>query len=57
MVIFYCKPNGLKDFQIVIMEEHKSYILVSEEFKDRCEQANLRGINFLGEGYSIYTDL
>jgi len=54
---FYIKSNSLEDYSIVRMEEHKSYIIVSEEFKKRCEEANLKGVEFIEEGHSIYTDI
>ncbi|WBX75037.1 hypothetical protein PG911_10245 [Tenacibaculum ovolyticum] len=53
----YIEPNSLKEYSIVRMEEHKSHIIVSKEFKERCEEANLKGIEFIEEGHSIYTDL
>jgi hypothetical protein len=53
----YITPNSLKDYSIVRMKEHKSYIIVSEEFKKRCEEANLKGVEFIEEGHSIYTDI
>ncbi|WP_299434331.1 DUF1629 domain-containing protein [uncultured Maribacter sp.] len=52
----YFIPDGLKT-SIARMEEHKSYIIVKEEFKRRCEEANLKGVNFIEEGHTIYTDL
>ena len=48
--------NALKDFSIVRMKEHKSYIIVTEEFKNKCKKADLKGIMFIGEGDSIYND-
>lgn len=39
------------------MEEHKSYIIVTEAFKNKCEEANLKGMSFIEEGHSIYTDV
>ena len=53
----YIKSNSLEDYSIVRMEEHKSYIIVTEEFKKRCESANLKGVEFIEEGHSIYTDI
>lgn len=50
----YVTPNALLNYSIVRMKEQKSYILVTEEFKKRCEEANLKGIDFIEEGYSIY---
>ena len=50
-------PNSLGSKSIVRMEEHQSYIIATEEFKRRCEDAGLRGIEFVPEGNSIYTDL
>lgn len=47
----------LKNMDIVRMEEHKSYIIVTEAFKNKCEEASLKGINFIEEGHSIYTDV
>lgn len=48
---------GLKGHSIVRMAEHKSYIIVTEDFKKRCEGANLKGINFIEEGHTVYTNL
>lgn len=53
----FFKPNCLKDLRITRMEEQNSYIIVTEEFKNICEDANLKGFNFIEEGHSIYTDL
>lgn len=53
----FFRPNCMDDLKIARMEEHKSYIVVTDEFKKRCENANLRGFNFIEEGHSIYTDL
>lgn len=49
--------EGLNDHSIVRMAEHKSYIIVSDDFKKRCEEAKLNGINFIPEGYTIYKDI
>lgn len=49
--------EGLSDHSIVRMAEHKSYIIVTEFFKKRCEEAKLNGINFIPEGYTIYEDV
>jgi hypothetical protein len=54
---FYIIPDGLQGHSIIRMEEHTSYIIVSEELKKRCNKAHLKGINFIEEGYTIYTDL
>lgn len=48
--------EGLKGHSIVRMAEHKSYIIVSDDFKKCCEEAGLNGINFIPEGYTIYND-
>ncbi len=53
----YVIEGSLKGHSVVRMEEHKSYIIVTEEFKRRCEDAGLKGLHFIEEGYSIYTDL
>lgn len=53
----YLIPNSLDNFSIVRMEEKKSYIIVTEEFKKRCEEAGLKGVEFIEEGHSIYTDI
>jgi hypothetical protein len=52
----YIRPNSLQDFSIARMKEQDSYIVVSENFKKRCDKAHLKGIKFLEEGYSIYND-
>lgn len=49
--------DALNNFSIVRMKEHKSYIVVTEEFKNICEKSNLKGIRFLSEGDSIYTNV
>lgn len=54
---FYIDNKLFGDLTIARMEEHKSYIIVSDEFKKRCEEANLKGLNFIEEGHSIYTDV
>lgn len=53
----YLIPNSLNNFLLVRMEEKKSYIIVTEEFKKRCEEAGLKGVDFIEEGHSIYTDI
>ncbi|PKH53050.1 hypothetical protein CXF68_13230 [Tenacibaculum sp. Bg11-29] len=53
----YILPNSLNNLSLIRMEEKKSYIIVSEDFKKRCEEAKLKGIEFIEEGHSIYTDL
>ncbi|TXI13347.1 MAG: hypothetical protein E6Q66_10100 [Pedobacter sp.] len=53
----YIIEESLKTHSIVRMEENDAYIIVTEEFKKRCEEAHLKGINFIEEGHSIYTDL
>lgn len=53
----YLIEGSLKEHTIVRMKEHRSYIIVTEEFKKRCEKAGLKGIDFIEEGHSIYTDL
>ncbi|GHC57509.1 imm11 family protein [Ulvibacter litoralis] len=51
------KPNCLGEHLIVRMKEHDSYIIVSEEFKKRCEDSKLKGVEFIEEGDSIYTNI
>lgn len=53
----YIKPSSLNKYLIVRMKEHYSYIIVTENFKKRCNEAKLKGIEFVEEGYTIYTDL
>ena len=53
----YIKTGSLEKFSIIRMEEHKSYIIVTEEFKKQCENAKLKGFHFIPEGYSIYTEI
>jgi hypothetical protein len=50
----YIINNGLKEHSIIRLKEHASYIIVSEEFKNRCIKEKLKGLNFLEVGYSIY---
>ncbi|WP_423740481.1 imm11 family protein [Flavobacterium columnare] len=54
---FFIKPDSLLNYSIVRMEEHRSYIIVTEEFKRYCEEAGLKGVEFIEEGNSIYTDI
>lgn len=53
---FYIVPDDLQNHSIIRMEEHTSYIIVTEDFKERCDKAHLKGISFIEEGYSIYND-
>lgn len=53
----FVKPDALDSYSIIRMEEHESYIIVSSEFKKRFEDAKLKGIDFLPEGHTIYSDL
>ncbi len=53
----YIIEGSLEGHSIVRMEEQDSYIIVTQEFKKRCKENKLKGINFTEEGYSIYTDL
>ncbi len=53
----YVTKDSLKKHSIVRMEEDDSYIIVTEDFKKRCDDHRLKGVNFIEEGYSIYTDL
>jgi hypothetical protein len=53
----YIKANGLEEHTMVRMEEHDSYIIVTDKFKNKCEQEKLRGIKFIEEGHSIYNDV
>jgi hypothetical protein len=53
---FYIIPDDLQNHSIIRMKEHMSYIIVTEHFKKRCDEAHLKGINFIEEGYSIYND-
>ncbi|RVU91041.1 hypothetical protein EH230_09100 [Flavobacterium columnare] len=54
---FFIKRDSLVNYTIVRMEEHRSYIIINEEFKKRCEEAGLKGVEFIEEGHSIYTDI
>jgi hypothetical protein len=53
---FYIISDILQNHFIIRMKEHTSYIIVTEDFKKRCDEAHLKGINFIEEGYSIYND-
>jgi hypothetical protein len=53
----YIIPDSLQGHFIIRMEEDTSYIIITEDFKKRCETNKLKGFNFIEEGYSIYTDL
>ncbi|MFD2909212.1 Imm43 family immunity protein [Flavobacterium ardleyense] len=52
----YIIPDSLNNLSIIRMEEKKSYIIITEEFKKRCEEAGLKGVEFIEEGHSIYTE-
>lgn len=49
--------NSLNELDITRMREHLSYIIVSQNFKDKCISSGLTGMNFIEEGHSIYTNL
>lgn len=42
---------------MVRMKEKISYIIVTEQLKKLCESANLKGINLIEEGSSVYTKI
>ena len=50
-------PNSIRNSLMVRMKEKTSYIIVTEQFKKLCESANLKGINLIEEGASIYTNI
>ena len=49
--------TDLKGHSISRMAEHESYIITTEDFKKRCEDAGLKGILFVPEGDTIYKGL
>ncbi len=51
----YVLEGSLKEHSIVRMKEDDSYIIITEEFKKRCDDAKLKGTHFREEGYSIYS--
>ena len=53
----YIVPNSIHNSLMVRMKEKISYIIVTEQFKKLCESANLKGINLIEEGASIYTNI
>ena len=53
----YIVPNSIQNSLMVRMKEKTSYIIVTEQFKKLCESANLKGINLIEEGASIYTNI
>lgn len=53
----YIVPNSIQNSLMVRMKEKTSYIIVKEQFKKLCESANLKGINLIEEGASIYTNI
>ena len=53
----YIVPNSIRNSLMVRMKEKTSYIIVTEQFKKLCESANLKGINLIEEGASIYTNI
>ena len=42
-------PNALKNYSIARMEEHASYIIVTEDFKRKSNEGKLKGIKFISE--------
>ncbi len=54
---YFIESNALSSSSIVRMKEHDSFIIVTEKFKQRCENANLKGIGFLPEGHTIYSNI
>ena len=53
----YIVPNSIHNSLMVRMKEKTSYIIVTEQFKKLCESANIKGINLIEEGASIYTNI
>lgn len=49
--------NNMGTHLIVRMEEDKSFIIVSELFKEMVEKNKLKGISLDSEGDTIYTDI
>ena len=39
-------PNSLDPYNIVRMEEHRSFIIVTQKFKQICEHHKLKGFYF-----------
>ena len=53
----YIIPNSIQNSLMIRMKEKSSYIIVTDKFKALCEAANLKGINLIEEGTSIYTNI
>lgn len=53
----YIIQNSLNHNKITRLREDNDKIIVIEELKKRCEDAKLKGLDFVPEGYSIYTDI
>ena len=53
----YIVPNSIHNSLMVRMKEKISYIIVTEQFKKLCESANLKGVNLIEEGSSVYTKI
>lgn len=49
-------PKFMKNDLISRLDEKKSIIIVNEIFKSLCLQNKLKGMDFVEEGYSIYTN-
>lgn len=53
----FLTPEFMRNNLISRLEEKKSIIIVSEIFKELCLQNKLKGMDFVEEGYSVYTNL
>ena len=53
----FLTENFMLNSSICRLEEKKSVIIVSEEFKKISLKHKLKGMDFVEEGYSIYTNL
>jgi hypothetical protein len=53
----FLKNDCLKDLKIVRLKEDKLRIIVNDTFINLVKKHKLKGMDFLEEGYSIYTNL
>ena len=54
----YIVPNSIQNSLMVRMKEKTSVtLLLQNKFKKLCESANLKGINLIEEGSSVYTKI
>lgn len=53
----FLNSGFMKDSLISRLGEKKSIIIVNDVFKEICSKNKLKGMDFVEEGYSIFTDI